>query len=318
MSNRTLVALLLSVQLALAADHKASVRAANGVGASIESPLVGYFQSTAGLVAIEGIAGAAHARSLAPVEADRVVLPPGQSYAWLERAGQVYISRLPVGQLTKVPDAWSGTDLMAFNSSGSAAVLYRAVGTLQVIGGLPGAPHVVREIAAPSGANDITSIAVSDDTNTILVASSAGLYAVSGDDAWRFLMPGEAAALAFVPGRAEALIAVSDGVYLMKDSTTTPVLQGAGSPVAMLASDDGRHAVALSAGGTEALVLDFETGTMTRSTLGAAARDVQRGRDGTLIFVPQEGTSPWLMDMNSGVLSFAPELPGVAPTEVKP
>ena len=67
----------------------------------------------------------------------------------------------------------------------------------------------------------------------------------------------------------------------------------------------------LNAAGREALVLDLQTDAVTRFPLGAAAKDLQRGRDGTLIFIPPQGMSPWLLDTRSGALSFAPELPAM-------
>jgi hypothetical protein len=292
------------VQVVSAADHKASIQPAT---ASIESPMVGYFWSSDGLVAIEGISSAAHARSLASADADRLVLPPGQTYEWLERTGRVYVGSLSGSRgAVNIPGAWAGADLISFSSSAGAAVLYRAA-KLQVIGGLPGEPHVVREMAAPQG--DVTAVAISDDSTMLLVASSTGVYSATGDGEWRLVTPGAANAIAFVPQKHDAIVALPDQIDLLKDGASVQWLAEADHPVAIAAPADGRLAIVLNSAGREALVIDLQTDGVTHLALGAAAKDLQRGRDGTLIFIPTLGRSPWLMDAKSGVLSFAPELP---------
>jgi len=316
MRTRNSLAVFLCIglsQLAGAADHRASIRTATeGPRATIESPIVGYFSSSTGLVAIEGISSAAHARSLAPIAADRVVLPPGQMYQWQERDGRVYLAQLPPSRASEViSDAWSGADIIAFNSSASAAVLDRA-GRLQVISGLTSSPLGVRQIAAPQGAGDVTALAISDDSTVVLAATSTGVYAASGDGDWRLVTAGSASAMAFVPQSHDAILARTGGIYLVKDAVSAQWLSDADSPIAIAASDDGRLAVVLNAAGREALVIYLQTAAVTSLPLGAAAKDLQRGRDGTLIFIPAQGISPWLLDTKSGALSFAPELPDLA------
>lgn len=299
------------LQLANGGDRKASITP-SAVLPAIASPVLGYFEFSGDLVAIEGVSSAAHTRLFTKtrIAATRVVLPPRQGYQWLERAGQVSVALIPRGPARLVPNV-SPADLMAFNSDGSAAIVYHTGGPLQVVGGLPNAPRVVREIPPPNGTNGVIAIAIGDDLNTLLLASSAGIYAQSGGDGWRFAMTGKANAMAFLPHTSDALVALDDQIYLLKNSTTARFLT-ADSAKAVAASEDGRTAVALKSGGREALVIDLQSGAATHLQLGAAARDLQRGRDGTLIFIPQKGASPWLLDMKSGVLSFAPELPDIA------
>lgn len=301
-----------AAQLAPAAEHKAAIRAgAEGAGAAIGSPVVGYFRSSSGLVVVEGISSAAHARAVQALDADRVILPPGQGYEWVERGGQVAIATLAGGSLTSVADAWAGADLMAFNSSGGAAVLYRTGGGLQLIGGLPAAAHVLRSMALPQGTNDAGAIAISDDASTVLLATAVGVYEASADGTWTFMMPDRASAVAFLPGRSDAMVAGDGEVYLLKGSTPIPLLQTDGAARSILATDDGLRAVVLDANGRQAEVVDLGSGATTSLALGIAARELQRGRGGAILFLPENGRSPWIFDTRTGALSFAPELPEV-------
>jgi hypothetical protein len=231
-----------------------------------------------------------------------VFLPPGQNYQWVERGGQVFAGA------SAVPDAWTGADLIAFNSDGSAALLYRSSGKAQVITGLPGAAIVSRETAAPASA---TAIAISDDANTLLLTSGQGVFAASKGEPWQLVMAGSANAIAFVPGGSDALLAMKDQSYLLKGSQTAQFLTG-DSASAVATSADGRLAVLLSTSGTEAILVDMQSRATQRLPLGSAAKDIQRGRDGAIIFTPRQGTSPWLLDTSSRTLSFAPALPETA------
>ena len=292
-------------QLAAAADLKAAVEAQP---ASIASPILGYMMSKGQLVAIEGIGGAAHTRALSGTRGigDRLILPPGQNYQWVERAGQVYVTPiLNDGNARAISGAWGVADLVAFNSDGSAAMLYRNTGRLQIITGLPATPNVAREIAGPAGA---TAAAMSDDTNTLLLASAQGVYEASASNPWQLILAGPVNAMAFVPGGSDALVAAKDQTYFLKSSITAEFLMN-DSARAITTSVDGRFGVFLANSGTEAIIVDLRTRTSKTLQIGSASQDVQRGRGRAILFVPREGASPWLFDTGSGALSFAPALP---------
>ena len=290
--------------LAAAADLKAAIDAQPP---SIASPILGYIFSKGQLVAIEGINGAAHTRAISGSRGtgDRFILPPGQNYQWVERSGQVYVTSIPGGNPHAISGAWSGVDLVAFNSDGSAAMLYRNTGHLQIITGLPGTPAVTRENDGPAEA---TAAALSDDANTLLLATAQGVYAASANDPWRLVLAGPVHAMAFVPRGSDALVAAKDQTYFLNSSMTAEFLTN-DSVRAIASSADGRLGVFLASSGTEAIVVDLRTRTTKRLQLGAAAEDVQHGRGSAILFVPREGASPWLFDSTSGALSFAPALP---------
>ncbi len=310
MNNRRFLLLLLCAALAwntAAEDRKAAVEPGP---ASMASPILGYFVSGSRIVSIEGVNGAAHTRELhgARGASDRVILPPGQNYQWIERAGHINITPMPAGNAQTIPEAWTGADLVSFNSDGSAAVLYRNSGRVQVITGLTGTPSVARELTAPAG---VTAIAMSDDASTLLLASAQGVYAASTNNPWHLVLPGAVNAIAFVPGGSDALVASKDQTFFLKSAMTAEFLTNDNAR-AIATSADGHFGVFLASSGTEATVVDLRTRTTKNLQLGATAQDVQRGRNSAILFIPRQGTSPWLFDTSSGVLSFAPALPETA------
>jgi hypothetical protein len=178
----------------------------------------------------------------------------------------------------------------------------------------------------PAAAGHVSQMVVSDDDSTTLVAADNGVYEKSGDG-WHLITSEAASALAFLPHRTDAIVATKDRLYLIKAGTLQLVTsQGIDAPLAIAASDDAGTAIVLNAGGVDVRVVDMKTGTQASLKLGAAARGIVRGSDATtFLFVPQQGVSPWLLDMNTGQLSFAPALPDgfaahqpPAAAEVKP
>lgn len=178
-----------------------------------------------------------------------------------------------------------------------------ANGERVAIEGISGVAHARRIREIPVSAS-------SDDSKSTLVASSSGVYLQTAAGP-RLLMSGNATAAAFLPNRSDVVVAIDDQIYLLNSSGGSKFLARE-SAVALAVSDDGHIAVLLNNGGREAAVLDLQNSATRHLQLGATARDVQRGRDGVFIFVPQQGISPWLFDANSGALSFAPELPNAA------
>jgi hypothetical protein len=172
-----------------------------------------------------------------------------------------------------------------------------------VIEGISGAAHARR-------IREIPELTASEDSQMSLVTTSNGVYLRTADGQ-RLLMSGIATAAAFLPNRTDAVVAIDDQIYLLDLSGGAKFLARE-SAVALAVSGDGRIAVLLNNGGSEAAVLDLQTSATRHLQLGAVARSVQRARDGVFIFVPQHGMSPWLFDANSGALSFAPELPSAA------
>jgi hypothetical protein len=240
---------LLSIR---AADRKASIAPAPSVAASVTAPVLGSFATSAGVVVIEGIPGAAHAR---------------------------------------INDC-------------ADCVLH--------VSGSQGRSRTLRGISLPAGVTHVSTFDTSDDASRTLIATDSGVYENS-DRSWRLVTADTAGALAFIPKTRDALLASRDQLYLLKDGSLRVVTtQGIISPVAIAATDDGRSAVVLNAGGTDLRIIDLATNASRALTLGSVATNIQRGNGAVLIFIPKQGASPWLLDTRTGQLSFAPELPGSA------
>lgn len=319
MRKALLIVVSLAAPCAQAADYKATITALPpSIAESVAVPILGYISTPAGLLQIQGVAGASN--TIGPMalhlSSDGLILPPGEAYGWLQNRGGVELVTLPAGKIISLH--WTTPDLVSFTSNGSAALLYSsAAASLRVAGGLPARATLADAVALPAGAGNVTSLALSDDFSTMLIAASGGVYSRSGAGAWQFLMPGPASAVAFVPGRRDALVATSDKLYFVKDASSPQILVGSGeginAPLAVGASLDGRTGVVLNTGGVDVITVDLASGATKPLKLGVAARGMVRGLDSTYIFLPQRGSSPWLLDPANGLLSFAPALSGAAP-----
>ena len=243
---------------------------------------------------------------------------------------------LPIVSFVLLCAAASAADRKAAITAGTPSVTTPVLGSFTssegtvVVEGVPGAAQArlvngralnsseFRKIALstdaaqiPAAAGRVSQMVVSDDESTTLVAAENGVYEKSGDG-WHLITSEAASALAFLPHRTDALVATKDRLYLIKaGALQLATSQGIDSPLAIAASDDAAAAIVLNAGGVDVRLVDLKTGTEGSLKLGAPARDIVRGSDATtFLFVPQQGVSPWLLDMNTGQLSFAPALPG--------
>jgi hypothetical protein len=308
-------------QLSSAADRKTAIRE-GATGASIASPVVGYFWSqTDGIAPVEGVAGAAHIGQALSVT-DRVALPPGQAYAWMESPSGVWFLVLDEvrGQRTVVSDtvaAATGSDAISFSPNGSAAVLYfRSSSEVQIVSGLPDSAQASVRFAAPQ--SDCGALAVADDAATVLLACGGTLYSAAADRAWRPMIPGQVAAASFLPGSSDALAIMTGdaAVYgVSLDSRNSGVRaqlpNGMNDPLSLAVSSDGRFALAIDGDGNAAQ-LDLATSQATLLKVAQGMRTVVRGRDAsTFLLLPDGDGVPWIVEARPGnpLASFAPRIP---------
>ncbi len=299
-------------QLSTAADRKAAI-AASPAGASIASPIIGYFWSeTDGLAPIEGVPGAAHVgrpRKLSFVPT-RVAFPPGQAYIWLESLD---------GAQGAADGFLAGSDLISFSQNGNAAALYfRAGARILIVTGLPDSQVVSAAFAAPQLDCGTSAIAIADDATTVLLACSGNLYSAAADRVWQPVMPGEVAAVSFLPGATDAVVVMKGdpAVYgLSPDAQNAGVRAqlpiGMSDPVSLAVSSDGRLAVAIDGDGNAAQI-DFATSQTTLLKVARGMRTVLRGRDpSTFLLIPDGGGVPWIVEARQGnpSASFAPRIP---------
>jgi hypothetical protein len=308
-------------QLSPAADRKASIREGSS-GASISSPVIGYFWSeTDGLASVDGVPGAAHVGR--PLQAaDRVALPPGQAYALLESPGGVWFLALDEvhGNRIVVSDTVAGdvgSDSVSFSPNGSAAALYfRSSSQIQIVSGLPDAPRDTVKFAAPQA--DCGALAVADDATTVLLACGSNLYSATADRVWKPVMPGQTAAVSFLPGSSDALAIMTGdpavyGVSLdaQKAGVRAQLPDGMNDPVSLALSSDGRFGLAIDGDGNAAQ-LDLLTSQTAPLKVAQGMRTVQRGRDAsTFLLIPDGGGVPWIVEARAGnpSVSFAPRIP---------
>jgi hypothetical protein len=324
MFGRKFLLLMLVVglaQLSSAGDRKAAIRA-GASGASIASPVVGYFWSqTDGIAPIDGVAGAAHVgqawlMSFAP---DRAAMPPGQAYVWIESSwlSQAFVRTLDDAQnISFVP---RGADLISFSPDGRAAVLYSKTGAgVRIVSGLPAAPRVSDVFSAPSADCGASALAVADDAATVLLACGGNLYSASADRVWRPAIPGQIAAAAFLPGSSDALAIMSGdpavyGVSLDsgKSGVRAQLPNGMNAPLSLAVSSDGRFALAIDGDGNAAQ-LDLATSQAALLKVAQGMRTVVRGRDAsTFLLLPDGDGVPWIVEARPGNpwASFAPRIP---------
>jgi hypothetical protein len=324
MFGRKSLLLLLFVglsHLSSAADRKAAIRE-GASGASISSPVVGYFWSqTDGIAPIEGVAGAAHVGH-AFSAGDRVALPPSQAYAWMESPGGVWVLVLDEvhGRRMVVSDtitAATGSDTISFSPNGSAAVLYfRPSAQLQIVSGLPDSAQASARFPAPQ--SDCGALAVADDAASVLLACGGYLYSAAADRVWRPMIPGQVAAVSYLPGSSDALAIMTGdpavyGVSLDsgKSGMRTQLPNGMNDPLSIAVSSDGRFALAIDGDGNAAQ-LDLATSQATLLKVAQGMRTIVRGRDAsTFLLLPGGEGVPWIVEARPGnpSASFAPRIP---------
>jgi hypothetical protein len=159
---------------------------------TISGPVAGYVtdSSRTQLQAIVGVPGAlSYSQPLAlPDGVTLVRLAPAQDFALVESAhsapGVLFLKAGAVDHLAPVDGAMPSADWVAFSpGAGSALLFSAAAGRLQVLNGLPGAPHVALDLDAATLPEQPAMGAVSDDGSLVLVAGATSLYRVSGSGA---------------------------------------------------------------------------------------------------------------------------------------
>ncbi len=219
-------------------------RPARGVplaSSPLDRPVLGYvaWPSPLELRAILGVPGAAvFSDPLAlPEGTRRLHLAPGHSYGLIERGGQpiaaAALDGLQVGAVQVIPGAPHSVDLIAFSPKAQSAVLFSAdLGRLQVIAGLPQAPHVVQSLQAATLPGLPARVAVNDDASLLLVASEHAVHLLSADGTSRLVVSvQDGASLTFLSrdGSAVILDHAIGSVYLVPSPA-------AATPASLLAS----------------------------------------------------------------------------------
>ena len=174
--------------------------------------------------------------------------------------------------------------------------------------GLPDAPLLKREIDLSTIRSPITAAAISDDADTLLVASEDGALFVTDSDGGVRAMGsfGHVAALKFLERSHDALAADDTGnsIYLIRNAADAGSVvrmagerDGVAGPRDVVASRDGRRAVVVNGGAGGLIVLDLAGGPAVRVACEVAATGLER-LDGNEVFrLTEAGAGPvWLLD----------------------
>ena len=308
--RKSLLLILLTGAMQLSAADRKAVISPNASGASFTSPIVGYFWTqTDGLVTIEGIPGAAQVgrpRDLTFTPA-RVALPPGQAYVWMEDTTDGLSTAVANRELL-------GSDLISFSPNAASAALYfRSAGVVKIATGLPDSPSLAATVALPQSGCDVGALGMADDGATVMLGCGGNLYSAAADHVWHPVMPGNVAAMAFLPDSSDALVVMSgdSNVYGVTSGVRGQLPLGMNDPLSLAVSADGRYAVATDGAGNAAS-LDLPARQSSLLKVAQGLKTVQRARDAsTFVLVSNDGGTPWIIDVQPGgaLVSFAPRIP---------
>jgi hypothetical protein len=164
-----------------------------------------------------------------PRGTSKVLLAPGQKFALIQH-GRAPVSVVSLdGDSTagavEIPGALPAPDTAVFSPRGSAAILLSgAAARMQVIGGLPDNPRIVRDLNLGALPQPVQRLAVSDDAGSLLVSTPATVFLILPDGSARTLVSvSQAPLLAFFPGSASAVAGdPGDGsLYLVQNTSGT-------------------------------------------------------------------------------------------------
>ncbi len=172
-------------------------------------PLLGYAaqESPPALWPVLGVPGAATLGEpvVLPKGTTRLRLAPGQQYSIVE-LGRGALAVLPLGgednrALARIAGAIAAPESVWFSPSGLSAVLIsKASGRMQVVGGFPFAPRVIRDIDIQTLPDVPDSAAVSDSGTSLLYSTSSAVYLLRADGASDLALGvARRASIAFLP-----------------------------------------------------------------------------------------------------------------------
>jgi hypothetical protein len=203
-----------------------------------------------------------------------------------------------------------GVERIVLSASGTAAVLYRSdPQRIETIVGLPQNPTVAGGVDLPDAA---VAMAVSDDGDEVLLATSTSVARVSRTGGIRHAVSAETRAVAYVPHTRDALVAERSGRLLLIRSAgeQTILLMGDGEsfgePVAIAA--DGERAFVAFASRMAVVPLDGSTAETLECSCTITSLDRMNGD--SVFRLTEIGSGPlWLLDKTRIV--FVPAAGGV-------
>jgi hypothetical protein len=294
---------------------------------TMQRPLLGfvYASDVNQMRAILGIPGAAVLSDIIPLPRGvaKVNLAPGQKHAIVERTGKGSIGVITfpgasAGPFRAIPGAISHPEIISFNPSGSAAVVYSSSeGWLQVIQGFPSNPKVSRSISFRDIPDAIRLLAIADDRVTLLLGTDNTIFRLNGFIFRHFLNTRDLEAMVFVPGS-------RDFIYADRAAGSVSILNSAGassSGVQLIEglAPDGAIAVQVNSGKaivtstsidtSEVWQVDLKNFDIQHTQLAAKPTMLHPLRTAGRFLLSYDIRMPaWILDTSgeSAVLSFVP------------
>jgi hypothetical protein len=288
---------------------------------SMQRPLLGFvFASDVSEIrTIFGIPGASIFGNplVLPFDDAGVYFAPGENYAMVAQGNGAPLAILELAGknqnlIRDIPGAVSNPEIVSFSPNGlSVAVYSSSEGLLQVIGGLPDEPRLVREVTDRELPDDVRFLALADDASTLLQGGIRdAAYHLAGDGSVRFLHQANSlAAMVFAPGSRDVLIYDRfDGTALL-----LPDVLGTAAPIPLisgLTNGDGRvalwidseKAVIASSNPDEIWQVDRKSLEAENLQLPAAPTMLQPLQiSGKLLFSYEPGKPAWLLDVSGEV-----------------
>ena len=294
---------------------------------AMQAPLLGFVYSAerSELRPILGILGASlfGGPISVPAGVTAVYFAPRQNYALLAHrfVGSIGLMTFQgaKGSAVAVCGAISQPDLVTFNPSGGAAVLYsRRAERIQVITGLPGSPRVGRVIASSELPDALRFLAIADDGVTLLEGTARGavyLLPVSGAPQLLY-SAADLGGLVFTPRTSDVLVfdRGAETLFLLQEvGTASSYLQlaegltGAGANAFLQVN--GNRAVLAGANTSIVWQVDLESLEVRSTRSPVTPQMLQPLETSGKFLVSYKSSEPaWILDASgeSGTVWFVP------------
>ncbi len=269
---------------------------------TIQGPVLGLFfdRHASAVRLLEGIPGAARMGAVLDTDFyEGAVAGNGQYAVAIERGGTAAL--VSGAGRRSLPGARAAAAGIVVSPRGTAAaLLFRDPAGIQVFVGLPDAPRLLRSVD-PAGAP--ASVALSDDGEIVLslTRSPRGedvVYAHTGGGPLVFYRARRIAALSFVPGTHDALVAEPGSVKIVRpDLGEQPAGSDPGRDIAAVAAspDGSRFFIAGRSG--RVTIVDARTGETTSVQCACSPRMLAPLRGDSVFRLTDGADGPlWLLD----------------------
>jgi hypothetical protein len=266
----------------------------------IDAPVLGMvFEADASAVRLlEGIPGSARLGRVLASEVATAAIATNRGFALGVQRGGAAVLVTPAGT-RPLPGARSGATQAIVSPNGTAAALYFPGGSVEIFTGMPDDVQLVRTSQL---AENPATLAVSDDGEVLLSVARGRrgdtVYAHRDGGTQVFYRARRVAAVAFVPGRQDALVSEPASVKLVRpDLGEQPAGVDPDADVAAVAaSTDGQRVFVASRSG-RVTIHDLRSGSSASVTCACEPRTLAALRGAAVFRLNESGNGPlWILD----------------------